>query len=648
MPELSELDRETLEYLYVTCGRTDTEIAKEYGTYQVKISRLRSKWSIGTVLKSDRVDTPSLSEVQAQVLIGSLLGDGHIATVSTSTARYGESHSIKQKEYLEWKASIFGELISKVSPSQKRVGDRVYKSVRYSSRTTREFRTYYDLFYPAGKKVFPADLPDLMTPLVLAVWFMDDGSCSSFHPRIAFGLCDLSLKRAIKALRKLGLKPAVHEDNRDNGCAIRFPDQADLFFEIIGAHIPDCMAYKRQKKSKRREQDKKAKGLTPQKAKELYRGGMSITEIARLFDVGTSTARRRVRHNGPPKKMGRPRKKYTLRTATVALDNFNPTQWPSLTSEQQDQWVNDVYAILRKISFPYPQELDPDQLDQEFGKLQAKVSSVNEDDRFLQPRSIAGLKMCYPYFPNRYEAIVSSVSAYESWHREGDLKRAIKYQLRVGDPVLPHRVLRAITMQVRTPTIFRPAVAKYIYENYSPEGGLVYDPCAGYGGRMLGALAAGRRYIGTDVEPRTIEGNKRLADALGKLDQVELHECPAEVFEAPGGLDLVFTSPPYYTKEWYSLGENQSAVRHGGTLESWVGGFLYPVIQKVYGVLKPGGYLVLNIADVKVKKETQPLVAITMGAGREVGFEFVEYIKMPLASLNRKDAFEPILVFRKC
>lgn len=337
----------------------------------------------------------------------------------------------------------------------------------------------------------------------------------------------------------------------------------------------------------------------------------------------------------------------TVQEASLRLQTFDPKDWPSLTPDEQDRWIKDIYNILRKAPFPYPQELSSEALQAEFGKLQVYESRHSEDN-YIQPRSLLGLKACYPYFPNRYEAFVGSVSAYESWHREGDLKRAIKYQLRVGDPVLPHRVLRAITMQVRTPTIFRPAVAKFVAEKLCRTGGLVYDPCSGYGGRLLGTLAAGRRYMATDVEARTVEGNKRLAEALGLSSEVELHESPAELFDIPEGeIDLVFTSPPYYTKEWYSMGDAQSAVRHGGSLTDWVGGFLLPMIQKAYRGLKVGGILALNVADVKIRREDHPLVGISLKAAEEVGFETIGSLKMPLASLNRKDAYEPILVFRK-
>jgi len=204
--------------------------------------------------------------------------------------------------------------------------------------------------------------------------------------------------------------------------------------------------------------------------------------------------------------------------------------------------------------------------------------------------------------------------------------------------VVPHRVLRAVTMNCRTPTVFRPTVARFIYERFCPSGGRTWDPCSGYGGRLLGAAAAGVEYIGTDVEPETVEGNSRLAEALGY--QAEIHLCPAENFEVPD-VDLVFTSPPYFNRELYSQREDQSWVKYGDSFESWVEGFLRPVVRSA----RLAKRLVLNVADIKDGKKIVPLVDTVIRIAAEEGFKQEVSLWMPLSRLNRSTAREPILVF---
>ena len=633
-----ELTKESLSELYLNQGLTETEIAKRYGTYQIRINRLRRKWGIPTILKSDRLKLPPLTERQKQILVGSLLGDGYMNPVGASTARFSETHSVKQEGYVRWMAEEFHPFVSGVFRSQKVTEEKTYPSIRVDLHTCREFRNFYETFYPRGIRVFPPHLHELMTPLVLAVWYMDDGNLNRSFPRISFGLGDKSLKRAIRALRILGLKPVIHEDRRSaNVCTIRFPGQREVFFDLVRPHIPECMDYKLPQLTQRQQIDLNAKTLTSEIATDLYIGGVSPREIAELYGIGTSTVRRRL--ESTPKIPRHARKNYTQRAAEIVLGNIDPDKWQQLPPEVQTLEVERAFRILRKTPFPYPPMLSAAEIQTHFEKLRDTPMELRGQE--IRPQSPTGLKACYPFFPNRYKAIYSGISAYESWHRESDLRHAIKFQLRYSDPVLPHRVLRAITMQVRTPTIFRPAVAKFIYERYG-NGGRVYDPCMGYGGRMLGALAAGVEYVGTDVEGETVEGNRCLAAELNLADRVTLTECPAEDYDVPD-VDLVFTSPPYFDREVYSQSVAQSSRRYTH-LSGWVKGFLLPVIEKAY---RASPVLALNIADIKSKKETVPLVSITIKAAERVGYKLVEVLTMPIGNLNRSIKGEPILVFRR-
>jgi len=192
-------------------------------------------------------------------------------------------------------------------------------------------------------------------------------------------------------------------------------------------------------------------------------------------------------------------------------------------------------------------------------------------------------------------------------------------------------------MNCRTPTVFRPTVARFLYERYCPPGGLVWDPCAGYGGRLVGGLAAGVRYLGTDVEQATVNGNLELAEVLGASDRVGVICCPAEEFTPPADVQMVFTSPPYFHQERYQGGEQ--TWRSYSTVGEWLEGFLRPIIRS--SLVAP--VLVLNIADVS----KIPLVEHTKMVAQEEGWVLSETLKMPLASLNRRRAEEPILIFRQ-
>lgn len=645
-PHISELTPEIMTQLYDVELQTDAEIAALYGTYQVKINRMRQRWGVGTLGKTGRLtkQMPTLTDLQKQVLIGSLLGDGTMNSPGPLSARFSETHCLAQEGYLQWKAGILGEHISCFFDSDKtdKETGKVYPGRGFITHASTHLRPLYDLFYGTGQRVFPSSIHTLMTPLVLAVWFMDDGTASGYHPRIAFGLDDTSLMRITRALRKIGLSPTIHGDDGDK--AIHFPGQSEVFYTIVGPHIPECMKYKLPDMGVRRRVDKNAKILTPEMAQTLFEGGITKQGIAKMYSVGTSTVGRRIQMTGSPKLMGRPRRLYSRPAADVLLYRYDPKTWPNLSESEKDVWVEEVFKVLRALGFPYPVPMSGGQAQGEYERILG--AAPFREGQEVRPRSYLGLRLCEGYFPNRYRASWrGKKSAFQSWYIDADLRRAIRFQLDGGDPVIPHRVLRAITMQTRTPSMFKPIVAKYIYQTYCLVGGTVWDPCMGYGGRMLGALTSGVHYIGTDVEVDTVTGNQQLADALGRAADVELHHQAAEGFDCPP-VDLVFTSPPYFDVEQYGGDINQSFRKFEG-FDRWVRGFLQPVIERAFSALCPGGYLVLNVTDINDRNKVYPLVNETRRVAVTAGLTFIEELRMPISNLNKKSEGEPILVFCK-
>lgn len=300
-----------------------------------------------------------------------------------------------------------------------------------------------------------------------------------------------------------------------------------------------------------------------------------------------------------------------------------------------------AFQSLWQTPFPYPSYLPDERAQQEIERLRAVCLKLDRDT--IRPWSAVGIRLCVPFFPNRYHATSKgNPSAFDAWHTATELLAAIRFQIKHGDPVTAHRVLRAVTLRCRTPTVFRPSVARFVYERYAPPGGRVWDPCAGYGGRLLGAVAAGVHYIGTDVEPATIEGNRALAAALQA--PADLYEVAAEHFEPPP-VDLVFTSPPYFDRERYSHSAAQSW--RGRNITAWLTDFLRPVIEKSYAALPSGGRLVLNIADIRERGRRIPLVMAAKEEAHRIGFVHAETLQMPLAAINRHRPIEPLLVFRK-
>ena len=131
----------------------------------------------GELIAGDRVlvnETARLSDQQWQVVLGGLMGDAHLAPNlhDRHGVRFRMGHGAKQADYLDWKASLFGNI------GQSRTVNA--KGAAFVDLTPlSELGELRDVVYWGdGKKHLTDDYLKTLTPLALAVWFMDDGSFS--------------------------------------------------------------------------------------------------------------------------------------------------------------------------------------------------------------------------------------------------------------------------------------------------------------------------------------------------------------------------------------------------------------------------------------------------------------------------------------
>ncbi len=111
-----------------------------------------------------------LSEFQMAALRGTLMGDGAISPRrSGNGGRFRYSHCGAQTEYADWKASLFAN----VGVSRHVRKDDV---VTYDFQPMPELGDLREEVYADGKKVFDDDYLKSLTPLSLALWYMDDAN----------------------------------------------------------------------------------------------------------------------------------------------------------------------------------------------------------------------------------------------------------------------------------------------------------------------------------------------------------------------------------------------------------------------------------------------------------------------------------------
>lgn len=116
---------------------------------------------------------------QQSIIVGTILGDGYLQPTSQYAARLRIEQSVKQKWYAQWKYRELRPLMQARPVSLTRhnpVYQRTYGYVRCQTLASPELGALRRMFYTRrGTKTIPAKTEELLTPLALATWYMDDG-----------------------------------------------------------------------------------------------------------------------------------------------------------------------------------------------------------------------------------------------------------------------------------------------------------------------------------------------------------------------------------------------------------------------------------------------------------------------------------------
>ena len=183
----------------------------------------------------------SLTQEQKSIIIGSLLGDGYLRIVPGRKNAFLEvNHSISEKAYVDWKHRKLKDLVK--SPPKARKGKDKRIAYRFFTRQHPEMTKFYQEFYQDREKIIPNLKLD---PLMIAVWFMDDGS-KSYHTYYlnTQRFNHSSQKRLIQILRRqYGIESSLNRDKNYHRIRIK-QNSAKKFKKLIQNHIIPTMEYK--------------------------------------------------------------------------------------------------------------------------------------------------------------------------------------------------------------------------------------------------------------------------------------------------------------------------------------------------------------------------------------------------------------------
>jgi len=559
-------------------GYSLEEIAEKHCVVKDYIGFLRQLYNINAkgakFIHRKETEVP-FTQRQKEILYGSMLGDAK--RVSPSAVGFG--HCEKQKDYLMWKYDEFKNVSSENSLKKyvsidKRSG-QPNVSYRFYTHANTDAEKCVSLFYrnqdKNGKwiKGVNQEILDMLTPLSIAVWFMDDGK-SDFHRHSekeaehkqspAYIICCESfLKEETELIQKwfkakYNISARLREIELSDRTGYRIIIERESykdFVNLIGPYILPMFMYKIDYDAFLQSRGKGLIGISMKK----------------LFEH----------------KMG---------------EDFSQA-----TMQEQEAIVQDFVNYYQQV-----------------GAFKLSPKSVNLKKYMRQLIDYDTQKL----FHKDHIGFVTIGNNFVMSHFPNFLAAKAKGRLSPKDifynPVYLSEIIRDIILEKRFPTRrrvlskltsyrgnrsasgFMPCIAKAIFDKYCPNNGKVLDFCAGYGGRLAGAMSSQKvaSYCGIELNKISCNNLNTLANHLrvwGKIDKeaIILHRDSIEGMKtfADQSFDFCFTSPPYFDAETYDNNLSQSSQQYPNYAD-WFEKFLIPAVQEARRVSKK---VAINIAN---------------------------------------------------
>ncbi len=187
------------------------------------------------------------------VLIGSILGDSHLEKRKRGIGtRVIFEQCNRNVEYIMWFHKFFStrgycspnkpKLITRIKKHNK-----VFYQYRVSSYTFTSLNWLHNMFYKDKIKTIPRNLAEYLTPLALAIWFMDDGSKTNKTVRIATNCFqENDLEFLCKLLKdKYSLDLSVDKSGKNSGSILYIKTSSlTTFTNIVKPYMLPSMYYK--------------------------------------------------------------------------------------------------------------------------------------------------------------------------------------------------------------------------------------------------------------------------------------------------------------------------------------------------------------------------------------------------------------------
>lgn len=252
---------------------------------------------------------------------------------------------------------------------------------------------------------------------------------------------------------------------------------------------------------------------------------------------------------------------------------------------------------------------------------------VQKDAVAFDSRSRVGHKLLDHHMPHFWDVTNSKGLSVRSMMTQEALTKAILLNVQMHSTPYKSEIRRTLVLSggLASVTKYRAGLSKYLTKRYAAS--VVLDPCIGWGGRMIGVLAAGAEYIGCEPDPNTFKGLQGILSDIGKT--AVINPCPAETYIPTlpdASVDMILTSPPYFSLEMYTAGDQ--SVKASMSWETWVATWLRPLVHECLRCLRSQGKSCWSVKNFKIGSRVYPLADVIRDIHLEHGFVLLESFTM--------------------
>ena len=543
---------------------------------------------------------------QKEVLYGSMMGDAY----RVSSSSVGFKHSGSQKDYISWKYDIFNSVASsnslqKVEKIDKRSETTILTYKFYTYANTHIERCIF-LFYQNGNKEVSEEVLSYLTPLSIAVWYMDDGQVdwgyrNKHKSSPVFKFCTESFsKESCDRIKdwfweEYGISTELKERELSDRMGYRIQvnkESVEDFVKLVEPCILPMFNYKIRYDKYVEKRKEKEVGVMNGKELECPLGAdfsnLSIDERDRYVEV---------------------------------FVHFYQSRGIESLLEKPHKWKSHMASVFK---------INPSNL-------------INDDHIAF---SNLGNKFLMSHFSNFWEAkSKGGKSPKEVFENKSYLSDIIRKIIVQGYFPSQEKILKALQRYRGNKQVsgFMPCVAKSIYHKYCNENSRMFDFCAGYGGRLFGAVSCDKvkSYTCSEINFKTYSNLHDLYRTLrlhGDIDkEVNIFNQDSILAMkqfADNSFDFCFTSPPYYDAEAYEDSSEQS-INQYGSYGQWFEKYLIKAIREAMrvstrvaiNIANTGGYLIADDLENYLQSERLSYT--------------IDRIRLPYYG---KEKFEPIFV----